>query len=64
MSDLKIEPEEARRLPNVLFVDARNPRAWSEAKTKLPGAIRVPANGLQSHLNDLPKDRPIVTYCT
>lgn len=64
MSDLRIDPEEARRLTNVLFVDARNPHAWSEAATKLPGAMRVPANDLKSHLAGLPKDRPIVTYCT
>ena len=24
------------------FVDTRNPKAWGEAKTKLPGAIRIP----------------------
>lgn len=64
MSDLRIDPEEARRLTNALFVDARNPHAWSEATTKIPGAIRVPANDLKGHLAHLPKDRPIVTYCT
>ena len=25
------------------FVDTRNPKAWGEATTKLPGAIRLPA---------------------
>jgi rhodanese-related sulfurtransferase len=64
MNDIRIDPEEARELTNALFVDARNPHAWSEGKTKLPGAMRVPANDLKSHLADLPKDRPIVTYCT
>ena len=64
MSDLRIDPEEARRLENVQFVDARNPQAWGEGTTKLPGAIRVPANDLESHLAELPKNRPIVTYCT
>jgi rhodanese-related sulfurtransferase len=64
MNDIRIDPEEARELANALFVDARNPNAWSEGKTKLPGAMRVPANDLKSHLADLPKDRPIVTYCT
>ena len=64
MNDIRIDAEEARELTNALFVDARNPRAWSEGKTKLPGAMRVPANDLKSHLADLPKDRLIVTYCT
>jgi hypothetical protein len=26
------------------FVDTRNPKAWGEAESKLPGAIRVPAD--------------------
>ena len=64
MSDIRIEPEEARDLENVVFVDARNPTAWGEATTKLPGAIRVPANDLEGHLDELPKGRPLVTYCT
>jgi rhodanese-related sulfurtransferase len=47
-----------------VFVDTRNPTAWSEAETKLPEAIRVPADDVASHLNELPKDRVIITYCT
>ena len=64
MSDVRIDLEEARNMKDVVFVDARNAHAWGEAKTKLPGAIRVPANDLTSHLDELPKDRPIVAYCT
>jgi rhodanese-related sulfurtransferase len=64
MTDLRIEPEEAHKLKDAVFVDSRNPVAWAEGPTKLPGAIRIPANDLESHLAELPKDRPIVTYCT
>ena len=64
MSDVRIDLEEARNMKDVVFVDARNPHAWGEAKTKLPGAIRVPANDLKSNLDKLPKGRPIVAYCT
>ena len=64
MSDIRIGPEEARKLKDVVFVDARNPQAWGDAKTKLPGALRIPANALDSHVAELPKGRPIVTYCT
>jgi len=46
------------------FVDTRNPIAWGEAKTKLPGAIRVPADEVQQHLAEIPRDRAIITYCT
>ena len=46
------------------FVDARNPQAWAEAETKLPGAIRVPAAEVAQHLAEIPHDRTVITYCT
>ena len=46
------------------FVDTRNPTAWGEATTKLPGAIRIPAEEVEQHLNESPHDRTVITYCT
>ena len=46
------------------FVDTRNPKAWGEAETKLPGAVRVPADELDEHLSEIPRDRAVITYCT
>jgi rhodanese-related sulfurtransferase len=46
------------------FIDTRNPKAWSEADTKLPGAIRVLADEVEQHLEEIPKDRTVITYCT
>ncbi|MBA3321543.1 MAG: hypothetical protein H0T45_08900 [Pyrinomonadaceae bacterium] len=46
------------------FVDTRNPKAWGESDEKLPGAIRVPADEVAQHLNEIPRDRVVVTYCT
>jgi len=46
------------------FVDTRNENAWSEAQTKLPGAIRVPADEVEKYLDRIPKDRTVITYCT
>ncbi|HEU0185320.1 MAG TPA: rhodanese-like domain-containing protein [Blastocatellia bacterium] len=52
----------------VVFVDSRNPQAWSQSKEKLPGAIRIPADEVGRHLSEIPKsaagERYIVTYCT
>ena len=46
------------------FVDSRNAQAWAEADRKLPSAIRVPAEELEQHLDEIPKDRAVITYCT
>lgn len=46
------------------FVDTRNPTAWGESDKKLPNALRVPAGELAQHLNEIPKDRAVITYCT
>ena len=46
------------------FVDTRNPQAWGEADTKLPGAIRVAADQVENSLDQIPRDRTVITYCT
>ena len=65
---LRITAEEVLKRMNrgedLYFVDTRNPVAWSDADTKLPGAVRVPADAVEQHLADMPRDRMIVTYCT
>ena len=46
------------------FVDTRNPQAWADSDQKLPNAIRVPADELDQHVTEIPKDRAVITYCT
>jgi rhodanese-related sulfurtransferase len=48
----------------IAFLDARNPTAWGEADTKLPGALRVPTDEAERRLDEVPRDRAVVTYCT
>jgi rhodanese-related sulfurtransferase len=68
MEATRISPEEANarmeRGERIAFVDTRNPKAWGEADTKLPEAIRVPADEVEQHFADIPRDRTVVTYCT
>jgi rhodanese-related sulfurtransferase len=47
-----------------VFVDTRNPTAWSESDVKLPGAIRMPLDEIDSVADSIPRGRPVVTYCT
>ncbi|HEV8131734.1 MAG TPA: rhodanese-like domain-containing protein [Acidobacteriota bacterium] len=48
----------------LVFVDTRNPTAWSESDVKLPGAMRVPADQVQQHLRQIPQNCPVVVYCS
>ncbi|CAN5884863.1 hypothetical protein BH20GEM1_BH20GEM1_08280 [soil metagenome] len=48
----------------LLFVDARNPTAWGESEVKLPGAVRMPADAAEEHLDELPRASTVVAYCT
>lgn len=45
-------------------IDVRNPQAWGQSDTMMPEAIRVPLDDFERHLSQIPKDRPIVAYCT
>lgn len=56
--------ERVDRGDGVQFVDARNPTAWSESQVKLPGAIRIPVDGAEAHLDKVPRDSTAIAYCT
>ena len=56
--------ERMDRGEQVLFIDTRNLDDWSASDVKLPGALRIHLSELEKHLDELPRDRLIVTYCT
>jgi rhodanese-related sulfurtransferase len=56
--------ERLNRGEQFAFVDTRNPQAWSQSDRKLPDAIRVPADEVDQHLDEIPHDRAVITYCT
>jgi rhodanese-related sulfurtransferase len=69
MKPTPITPEEAKqrldRGDRIVFVDARNPTAWGSSDVKLPGALRIPLDDVQSHVSEIPRDgATTVTYCT
>jgi rhodanese-related sulfurtransferase len=45
-------------------IDVRNPQAWAESDTQIPEAIRMPLDNLDENLPRIPKDKPVVAYCT
>ncbi len=56
--------ERMDRGEQLAFVDTRNAKAWGESDQKLPNAIRVPADELEQHRDEIPHDRTVITYCT
>ena len=64
----RISAEDAYTLFNsarpVVFLDVRNPTAWAESDQKLPAAIRIPLESLESRLNEVNRKATIITYCT
>jgi len=64
----RISPAEVKKRIDrgepVLFIDARNQHDYSASEVKLPGALRIHYTEMEQHLNELPRDRLIVTYCT
>ena len=49
---------------SILFIDTRNSHDWNESGVKLPEALRIHYSKLDQHLEELPRDLTIVTYCT
>ena len=46
----------------VVLIDVRDPRSFADGH--IPGAINVPMASVQSYLDTIPKDKPVVAYCT
>jgi rhodanese-related sulfurtransferase len=66
--NLRITVDEVRKRmeagEDFVLIDTRNPQAWSQSDVKLPGAIRLPLDNLDENLSKIPKDKPVVAYCT
>ena len=48
----------------VVFLDSRSEASWSDAKTKIPGSIRVPPNDVAPYVDKIPRTGRIIAYCT
>jgi rhodanese-related sulfurtransferase len=61
IEELKGRIDEGRE---TTVVDARSDEAWGDAEKKAGGAIRIPPDAAEKHINDVSRDDYIVTYCT
>ena len=62
-----ISPEEAWQLveggTNPVFLDTRNAKHWGASDVKIPGALRIWREELAERIGEVPRGRPVVTYC-
>jgi rhodanese-related sulfurtransferase len=63
-----ISAEEAWRLveegADPVFIDTRNARHWARSEVKIPGALRIWREELEARIEEVPRGRTIITYCT
>jgi rhodanese-related sulfurtransferase len=68
MASNRISPDEtnARVLAGepVIFVDARNPKAWANSNRKIPGAIRIRPEEIGKRLDEIDRTATVIAYCT
>jgi rhodanese-related sulfurtransferase len=66
--DLRIDVEQLRKRmekgEEFTIIDVRNPDAWAEATDMAARAIRVSLGSLDRVLPGIPRDKPVVGYCT
>ena len=63
----RIYPEEAWRMVeegrNPVFLDTRNARHYAQSDVKIPGSLRIWREELEERIEEVPRRRPVVTYC-
>jgi rhodanese-related sulfurtransferase len=63
----KITPREAWALiesgREPVFLDTRNPRHWEQSEHQLPHTLRIWRLELEERIAEVPRGRPVVTYC-
>ena len=64
---LRISPAEAWRLieegQSPLFLDTRNARHYAQSDVQIPGSLYIWREELEARIEEVPRGRPIVTYC-
>ena len=63
----RITPGEAWRMieggREPIFIDTRNARHWAQSDEQIPGSLRIWREELEERIAEVPRGRPLVTYC-
>lgn len=46
-----------------VFLDTRNARHWGRSEHEIPGSLRIWREELEERIGEVPRGRPVVTYC-
>lgn len=52
-----------RHLSKVVLIDVRQPEEFTGELGHIPGASLIVLDGLLDHIDDIPKDKPVVLIC-
>jgi len=61
VQDLKAKMDKGE---DIVIIDVRAGREYEDSKIKMKGAIRISIVQLENRINELPRDKEIITYCT
>jgi hypothetical protein len=48
----------------VFIIDSRSTGSYDGSDYKIKGAVRIPEGEIEARLAEIPRDKPIVIYCT
>lgn len=48
----------------VTIIDSRSQGSYDGSNQKIKGALRIPMGDIESRLNEIPRDKEVVVYCT
>jgi hypothetical protein len=48
----------------VVIIDSRSEGSWEGSDKQIKGSVRIPIDQLDARMNELPKDKEIVIYCS
>ncbi len=64
---VRVSPEEAWRLVEEgrapVFLDTRNARHYAQSEVQIPGSLYIWREELEARIEEVPRGRPVVTYC-